>query len=263
MRSIRREKLDASEQTCDKQFPEFPVDRRAAVGDIVLLGENRAGKSNLLFAFRLVLDPTMPDAARQLHLSDFWDNGRPDYDRPIEVSIELSEFAGDPALTALLTDFRTPHDPMVARLTYLFRKKQDVGRPPQSDADFEFLVFGGGDEARTIPSSVRRRIAIDILDALRDAEGQLGSWRSSPLRHLLEEAISSVSAADLDSVAAQLSFAAQTLEAFPSVSMLEDSLRADILALAGRAHDIDARLRFAPSDPLRVFRAIAMYIDGG
>jgi putative ATP-dependent endonuclease of the OLD family len=33
--------------------------------------------------------------------------------------------------------------------------------------------------------------------------------------------------------------------------------------LSGKAHDIDARLRFAPSDPLRLFRAIAMFIDGG
>ncbi|EPL2417909.1 AAA family ATPase, partial [Enterobacter cloacae] len=40
-------------------------------GNIVLLGENRVGKSNLLFAIRLVIDPTLPDSARQLKLSDF------------------------------------------------------------------------------------------------------------------------------------------------------------------------------------------------
>src|SRR5690606_41820365 len=38
---------------------------------------------------------------------------------------------------------------------------------------------------------------------------------------------------------------------------------AGIAHLSGKAHDIDARLRFAPADPLRLFRAIAMYIDGG
>jgi putative ATP-dependent endonuclease of OLD family len=42
-------------------------------GNVVLLGENRVGESNLLFAIRWVLDPTLPDAARQLKLSDFWD----------------------------------------------------------------------------------------------------------------------------------------------------------------------------------------------
>jgi putative ATP-dependent endonuclease of the OLD family len=34
-------------------------------GNVVLLGENRVGKSNILFAVRLILDPTLPDPARQ------------------------------------------------------------------------------------------------------------------------------------------------------------------------------------------------------
>jgi putative ATP-dependent endonuclease of the OLD family len=231
--------------------------------NVVLLGENRVGKSNLLFAIQLILDPMLPDSARQLRLSDFWDGNPPDYSQPIEVSLELSDFGGDAALIALLTDFRTPHDPFVARLTYVFRKRIDVATPPQSNADFEFLIYGGGDETRIVPGKVRRRIAIDVLDALRDAEGQLGTWRSSPLRHLLEEAISAISPGDLGAVAAELAKATQTLETFPSIRSLEDQLRSDILHLAGKAHDIDARLRFAPSDPLRLFRAIAMYIDGG
>ena len=32
-------------------------------GNVVLLGENRVGKSNLLLGIRLVLDPTLPDSA--------------------------------------------------------------------------------------------------------------------------------------------------------------------------------------------------------
>lgn len=42
-------------------------------GNVVVVGENRVGKSNLLYALQLVLDPTLPDSARQLGLSDFWD----------------------------------------------------------------------------------------------------------------------------------------------------------------------------------------------
>ncbi|MEO1948782.1 TOPRIM nucleotidyl transferase/hydrolase domain-containing protein, partial [Thioclava sp.] len=106
-------------------------------------------------------------------------------------------------------------------------------------------------------------IAIDLLDALRDAEGQLGSWRASPLRPLLEDAVAAVNRPDLDSIASDLETATRKLEAFPSLQALEASLRSGILDLAGTAHDIDARLRFAPADPLRLFRAIAMYIDGG
>jgi putative ATP-dependent endonuclease of OLD family len=232
-------------------------------GDVVLLGENGVGKSNLLFALQLILDPMLPDSARQLRLSDFFDANPPDYEQPIEVSLEIADFSSDPALIALLTDFRTTHDPMIARLTFLFRKKADVVGAVRTSSDCEFLVYGGGDENRSVPGKVRRRIAIDVLDALRDAEGQLGSWRSSPLRHLLEEAISAIDPADIAKVSAELASATATLEAFPPIRKLEDALRSDILHLAGKANDIDARLRFAPSDSLRLFRAIAMYIDGG
>jgi putative ATP-dependent endonuclease of OLD family len=231
--------------------------------NVVLLGENRVGKSNLLFAIRLILDPTLPDSARQLKLSDFWDGAPPDYSEPIEVHLEIADFETDLGLLALLTDFRIAGDPTIARLSYIFRKKADVTGIPQSSDDCEFVVFGGGDEARSVPSKVRRRIAIDVLDALRDAEGQLGTWRSSPLRPLLEDAIAGVTRSDLDAVAAELDKATKTLEGFPSVKALEDELRTGILHLSGKAHDINARLRFAPSDPLRLFRAIAMFIDGG
>ena len=65
-------------------------------GNVVLLGENRVGKSNLLFAIRLVLDPTLPDSARQLKLSDFWDGAAPDHKDPIEVHLEFADFTTDP-----------------------------------------------------------------------------------------------------------------------------------------------------------------------
>lgn len=246
-----------------RNFRNFQSIDVALAGNVVLLGENRVGKSNLLFAVQLILDQTLPDSARQLKLTDFWDGGPVDYSAPIEVDLEISDFARDMALTALLTDFRAPHDPTIARLSYVFRKKSDVTGAPQSGADCEFLVFGGGDETRSLPSKVRRRIAIDLLDALRDAEGQLGSWRASPLRHLLEEAVSGISRPDLDTVATELDKASKTLEAFPTIKTLEDELRAGIAHLSGKAHDIDARLRFAPADPLRLFRAIAMFIDNG
>jgi putative ATP-dependent endonuclease of OLD family len=232
-------------------------------GNVVLLGQNRVGKSNLLFAIQLIPDPTLPDSARQLKLTDFCDGGPADYSAPIEVHLELSDFATDMALTALLTDFRAPHDPAIAQLSYVFRKKSDVTSAPQSSADCEFLVFGGGDETRSLPSRVRRRIAIDLLDALRDAEGQLGNWRSSPLRPLHEDAVSGISRTDIDAVAAELDKATNTLETFPTIKTLEDELRAGIVHLSGKAHDIDARLRFGPTDPLRLFRAIAMFIDNG
>lgn len=247
-----------------RNFRNFQMVNIPLNGNVVLLGENRVGKSNLLFAIRLVLDPTLPDAARQLKLSDFWD-GCDLVHNPaeIEVHLDFDDFDGDDALTALLTDLRLAEDPAVARLSYIFRKKPEVTGVPQSSEDCEFIVYGGGDEARSIPNRVRRRIALDMLDALRDAEGQLASWRNSPLRPLLEDAVASVSRTQLDAVAADLEAANSKMESYPSLKKLEESLRSGILELAGSAQDIDARLRFSATDPLRLFRSISMFIDDG
>ena len=39
----------------------------------VIVGENKSGKTNLIHALRLILDPDLPDSARQLKEEDFWD----------------------------------------------------------------------------------------------------------------------------------------------------------------------------------------------
>ena len=145
-----------------QNFRNFEAINVALAGNVVLLGENRVGKSNLLFAIRLVLDPTLPDAARQLKLSDFWDGCDLAQSPQIEVHLDFAEFDADDAQSALLTDFRIAGDPRIARLSYVFRKKPEVAGPPQSDADYEFVVFGGGDEARAIPSRLPRRTATSM-----------------------------------------------------------------------------------------------------
>lgn len=45
-------------------------------GNLVVVGENRVGKSNLLHALRLIFDPSLPDSARQLGLRDIFVRSR-------------------------------------------------------------------------------------------------------------------------------------------------------------------------------------------
>lgn len=246
----------------------------ALASNIVMVGENRVGKSNFIFALRLVLDPSLPDSARQLKLSDIWDG----YDHhdlnddddigadnapEVEVHLDVTDFDDDDGLTALLTDYRLAGNHEVARLSYVFRKKDDVEGPPTSEADFEFKVFGGGDETRSVRSDVRRRICLDVLHALRDAESDLGTWRNSPLRPLLEDAISQVPEDDLEALAEALNEATAQMAALGPIRELESDLRGQIADLAGPSQDIRAKLGFAPTDPVRLFRAIRLFIDDG
>lgn len=230
---------------------------------VVIVGENRVGKSNFIFALRLVMDTSLADQARQLKLTDIWDGAQLADSPEVIIHLDFVDFDGDPALLTLLTDYRLATDYTTARLSYTFRKKAEITGIPQSESDYEFRVYGGGDESRSIKSDTRRRICLDVLHALRDAEGDLGSWRSSPLRPLLEDAISKVSAADLESISDLISQATASLGKLPPVQSLEAQLRTEIANLTGPKQDMRAKFGFAPTDPLRLFRAIGLYIDDG
>jgi len=67
-------------------------------------------------AIRLILDPTLPDSARQLKLSEFGDGAPPDFSEAMEAHLEVADFTIDLGLLALLNDFRTAHGPTIARL---------------------------------------------------------------------------------------------------------------------------------------------------
>lgn len=246
-----------------KNFRNFAVLDVPLAKNVVIVGENRVGKSNFIHALRLVLDISLPDVARNLKFSDFWDGCQISEAPEVRVDVDFAEFDSDAALTALLTDYRLPSDYTVARLSYLFERKAIITEPPSSEADYEFKVFGGDDGARSIRPETRRRICMEILHALRDAESDLGSWRSSPLRPLLDDAVSRVPHADLDAIATDIAAATAKLGALEPVQALEMSIRAHMAELAGASQDMKAKLGFAATDAVRLFRSIGLYIDDG
>ncbi len=106
--------------------------------NIVLVGENKAGKSNFLHALRLILDPTMSDSERRLSAEDFWDGIEPFKNNQIKVSIQLAGFTNDPhpdylPLSLLTGDCIVETTPeSIAQLTYIFlNAKQKINRIPR------------------------------------------------------------------------------------------------------------------------------------
>ena len=118
-------------------------------GNLVVVGENRVGKSNLLYALRLLFDPSLPDSARQLGLSDFWDGLEElTSEEKIVVSVEITDFEDDEDVLALLTDYRLDDDPYTVRLTYELRPIADLDGEPATAEDYEFICYGGENEAK-------------------------------------------------------------------------------------------------------------------
>jgi len=249
---------------CIRNFRNFSEIDVALDGNVVIVGENRVGKSNLLYALRLIFDPSLPDSARQLSQGDFWDGlGEPLEDERITVFVEVKNFEDDLDLLAQLTDFRLDNNPDIVRLTYEFRPIPGLEGFPESDEDYEFLCYGGQAETKRFGHEVRRRIAMDLLPALRDAEGDLATWRRSPLRPLLDRAFASVPAEDLKVVRDAIHAATGQLADFPSVKGLDQALRELFTSMSGPKQDIELRLGFGTTDVTRLFRNLRLLIDGG
>lgn len=233
-------------------------------GNIVIVGENRVGKSNLLFGLRLIFDPSLPDSSRQLGLSDFWDGlDAIDTDSTISISVEIKDFESDPDVLAVLTDFRIDDDPDTVRLTYKLRASPELDHAPACDDDFSFVCFGGDNEAKRFGHDLRRRITMDLLPALRDAEGDLAAWRRSPLRPLVEDAFVAIDAVKLKEIGEKIAEASKAAIEFDEVKALEGRIAELFLAMAGTKQDVKPSLGFSATDAARINRQIRLLIDEG
>jgi putative ATP-dependent endonuclease of OLD family len=230
---------------------------------LVIVGENGVGKSNLLYALRLVLDPSLPDAYRQLRDEDFWD-GLP---RPlsktqrIEISAELTDFQESDSQLADLADCLIEAKPMVARLTYVFRPKATATSTTKIQ-DYEFLVYGGNREDVRVTYEIRKRLPVDFFHALRDAESDLSSWRRSPLRPLLERAWSGVTDDEKTALKESVDGATATLTDIEAVAELGERLQTALKDLAGEANATDLGFGVGPTDVERLLRTVRLLLDG-
>lgn len=233
--------------------------------NIVIVGENKVGKSNFIRALQLILDPGVPERDRQLGLDQFWDGlGADKIGATVEVSIELTDFTDDPRLMAHLNDcVIDPGPPMVARLTYRFRPKANLGRDPESLADYEYVVFGGDDPDMTVGASLRRMLPLDVQIALRDAEKDLSNWRHSPLRPLIEELATELDDDAREQIQDQLNAAQTALVAHAEVVATAMRISDCLIAIAGAQHAVPVILGLAPTRLDALLRSLRLLIDNG
>lgn len=248
-----------------KNFANFS-DLDVETGDsIVIVGENKVGKSNFIRALQLILDPGLSERDRQLGLEHFWDGlGADKLGETIEVSVELTDFTDDPRLMAHLGDCVVdPGPPMVARLTYRFQPKANLGGDPESLADYEYIIFGGDDPEMSIGSSLRRMLPLDVQVALRDAEKDLASWRNSPLRPLIEQLATSLDEDAREEIQELVSEAQADLVGRAEVVATAQRIGERLIAIAGEQHAVPLTLGLAPTRVDALLRSLRLLIDNG
>lgn len=248
-----------------KNFANFS-DVDVETGDnIVIVGENKVGKSNFIRALQLILDPSLSERDRQLGFEHFWDGlGADKLGETIEIAVELTDFTDNPRLMAHLGDcVVNPGPPMVARLTYRFQPKSDLGRDPESLADYEYIVFGGDNPDMSIGSSLRRMLPLDVQAALRDAEKDLASWRHSPLRPLIEQLAMSLGDDARDEIQTLMSDAQADLVGRPEVVETAQKIGERLTEIAGSQHAVPLTLGLAPTQVEALLRGLRLLIDNG
>ncbi len=243
-------------------FADFEIDTGE---NLVVVGENKVGKSNLIFGLQLILDPGLAERDRQLGLEHFWDGlGDEKLGTTIEIAVELTDFDDDPRLLAQLADAMIdPGPPMVARLTYRFQPKVDLEDAPRSTADYEYVIFGGTDPDTSVRSSLRRMLPLDVLPALRDAEKDLATWRRSPLRPLIESLIGELDEEDRETIQAAVNTAQEEPAGRDEVQAVAQTISDRLAAMVGPAHATTMSLGLAPTRIDALIRALRLLIDDG
>ena len=230
----------------------------------VIVGENRVGKSNLLEALRLVLDPSLPDTLRQLRAEDFSDKlGALFNGQIVEVKVYLRGFEQNRGAKSVLADCIVETAPLTAQLTYQYRPRRGIEVQNSGEADYEFIVFGGADEKTKVGGEVRKYLSMIVLPALRDAETDLQTWKKSPLRPLLDRVRKLIDPEKLRAVRDELDRATDALIAEPLITQLVVAINDQIRDLVGPLHDVKTQFDFAPREPEQLLRSIRLYINEG
>ncbi len=210
---------------------------------MVVIGENKAGKSNLIQALRLILDDSLPDSHRYLDKNDFnflltspIENGD-----EITISIEFSNFSDDNELLSILCDYLIDKDK--AKITYKYQPKLEVLETKKQTGeklninDYMYYFYGGNNPANIIYKSEYLSILrMRVLNAIRDVENDLALWSKSPLRSLItnDKIVKQESLyEELDKIQEEISKTTKTFKDSEIIQLLQNKIDKYLKEVAG------------------------------
>lgn len=250
-------------------------------GSTVVVGENSAGKSNLLTAIRLCLDLSLPSSQRTLSKDDI--HSQIDQSKPFQVLIgaEITDFEGNDEQEALIHGNQIGEN--LARIFYRFRPKRLVrealasGKVVDSISieDYAWEISGGGNPSVDLPNiewdhesdefgahpvqlQHLQAYLVVFLPALRDVEADLQQTRRSWLVRLIEA--SGVSKDEQDSIIDIVKTANDKIEASPTIKSVAKTIDDCLKEVTGPAFSLDVDLGLSSPSFQAVLRSLVVLL---
>ena len=234
--------------------------------NIVLVGENKSGKSNFIDALRLVLDPSLSDNDRRLEASDFWDgDGEAPFDgREIRISIQFTNFADSENLEQLplswLSDCLIEIAPKkIAQITYLYFNDGENDSPIADDYNYKIYPANKKNEEFDY-KGMQKSIPLQLIEALRDIASDARVWHKSPLKKLL--ALSDISADELQPFADRIKAISDEILQIPSIMAIENDINIRTNGMIGSLYQIDTELGLSATTPDAILETLRLYAEG-
>lgn len=238
-----------------------------------IIGENNIGKSNLLYAIRLVLDDSLSYASRRLKASDFNGFPPPNKEKFILISIDLygENLASHPSFHPLKIG---DHE---MRISFLFAHKQILDPNIeyseidfQSEAgleDFSWRLYGGGNSLeihhlRELPGITFRDIeAINLffLSDFRNIFRDLAGGNKSLLTRYCQSRANSNE--EFEEIKGILSSASDELNDLPFVGELKREINEESKAIAGSYFSVPVSMGFTSEFDNDVWKELNIYFE--
>jgi putative ATP-dependent endonuclease of OLD family len=241
------------------------------------MGENNTGKTNLMYALRLVADANLSSRWRELSEHDI--HSGLDIRQPAHVliSVEFSDYKDSVNATALVGCWEIASG--AARLTYRFRPNRSIRENIEAGEveagtltleDYSWEISGGGnvdpatcnwddDMGSAIRFGHLQHFQVVFLPALRDAQHDLSQSRASPLGRLFSSA--DIPEAEQEKMVAAVRQANSDLAASESIQETGKAVQDAFVDAAGEAFKIGVRLGMADPSFASIATAIKLLLS--
>jgi len=226
----------------------------------VIIGENNVGKSNLLYAIQLILDPALSDRDRFLDESDFFEGIENPIEKGAQILIEIyiANYEDNKNVLAQLTDATVQLDGKeVLKLTYKFFPSSTTG----GKTDYRYIIFKGDDENRPFSYDDRKMLNIRVIKAIRDVESDMRNSRTSPLTQIIKQKYA-ISKDVVSEISKALEVKGADMLQIGEISDLESKIRNLLNSIVSYSRDeFNVSLRTMNIDATKLLYALRPLID--